>query len=621
MSFYQFNCVTKLVLKSNIFLGLYHRLRKIILHDKFDSSALPQKIEGSFIIHDETLDTFSKYFASHKGSKSKLIELADNFCSGEVSIYQKPILLDRFKIGNFEENRKRPGIYFKDLRFYWEIYRCKYLFNVGVAYIITNEEKYAVSLIELIKKWKEYSPIVSDDVPYNGMEAALKLINLSWCDVFLRNSEYYNEETRKILIYALIAHAEYIFRNYDISIYGLESNHSLTCSVGLLYASILFPSYKNSRKWRRLGARSLKRALKKQFTHDGVNFESSVHYHRFTFEMLLFLMAVYYVNGVKVDPDIEQSVKKIGEALRVLTHKNGCISRFGDNDGGKFLCDTGSVEEFNKLDYLNWFCDDTSLAHFEPLIFSNIPQLKDFLSNKDHTFRVGRYVTYKDSNISLIISGNEIGTLGKGNHQHNDFLSFELYGQYPFIVDSWSYCYTGDVNSRNKDRSTVSHNTIEIDGREIVEYNEERLFEMLGDIKVDIGEVVDNDSKWAVDLSHNGYRNLKGGTQIHERKFTYYKDKSELVIGDFLKGWGRHWARFNLHIPQKYWSLKTEHEKLIFSNDDEEFLLVNDIGNFIVKDDFISENFLNRIPSYHVLLEREYQDNLTAQLRIQYTAK
>jgi hypothetical protein len=619
LNFNRYIYLTKLVLKSNIFLGLYHRFRRIIINDKIELSTLPEEIAGSFIIHDETLDTFSKYFASHEGSKSKLIELADNFCSGDVSIYHKSIFLDRFKIGNFEENRKRPGIYFKDLRFYWEIYRGKYLFNVGVAYRITNDEKYAVSLIEFIKKWKEYSPIVSDDVPYNGMEAALKLINLSWCDVFLRNNEHYNEEPRKILIYALIAHAEYIFKNYDISIYGLESNHSLTCGVGLIYASLLFPSYKNSRKWRALGERSLKRALRKQFSKDGVNFESSVHYHRFTFEMLLFLMAVYYVNGVKVAPDIEQSVKKIGEALTVLTHKNGYISKFGDNDGGKFLYDLGTIEEFNRLDYLKDFTRGGSCRSIEALLFSGVSELNDFLKGKESRTRVGGYIAYKGPDYSLIITANKIGTNGKGNHQHNDFLSFELYtANAPFIVDRWSSCYTGNREKRNNDRSTFFHNNIQIDGREIVPFDENRLFEMLGDVKVAVNNIKDGRDKWIADVQHNGYRNLERGPQLNRRVFEVLKDQNVIKIKDFLSGKGSHIATLNLLVPKRDWSLNRNEKGLVFTNECESFLVNSSMGVFNVSESSVSENFLNPIPAYLCSVSRNYRDKLETELVFTY---
>lgn len=115
--------------------------------------------------------------------------------------------------------------------------------------------------------------------------------------------------------------------------------------------------------------RALKRCLKNQFSTDGVNFESSVQYHRYIFELLLFLIAVLYKNNYKVEHILENTVIKIGESLKLLTHKNGYISRFGDNDGGKFLYDLGTIEEFNSLNYLNWFNKDNRSSYFETLIF------------------------------------------------------------------------------------------------------------------------------------------------------------------------------------------------------------------------------------------------------------
>jgi len=608
----------RLLFRNDPLLGLFHFIRKNLLKGQIKFKKTPDEINTIFLIKENDAEIFS-FFESNKLYKRKLLQIANDFVKQEITVYQKKINLTEFTVDKWNIRPQAKEAYLNDTRFYWEIYRCKYLFMVGLAYYLSKNEDYAQSLIDFLKNWENYSPVAHDKVPYNGMEAALKLINLSWLDCFLKSYKNYDNKIRNMLIRSLVLHAEYIYRNYEISFYGLESNHSLACSIGLLYASLLFPSYKNSQKWRRLGARSLKRALKKQFTNDGVNFESSVHYHRFTFEMLLFLMAVYYANGVRIDPNIEQSVKKIGEALKALTHKNGNISRFGDNDGGKFLYDTGSVEEFNKLDYLNWFYDCTMSVHFETLIFLNIPQLKNFLLNKNHTFKVGGYVTYKDSNISLIISGNEIGTSGKGNHQHNDFLSFELYSECPFIVDCWSYCYTGNRDLRNKDRKTISHNTIQIDGREIVEFDENKLFEMLGDIKVNIEKAIDNEKMWTVTLKHNGYKNLKGGRQIHSRKFIYDKSNKELKIIDTLSGKGKHVAKLNLHIPQKYWELEENGSKLIFSNDKETFTLTNNLGKFNIANGSISEYFLNHASSYYISLEKKYIEQIEIELSITYT--
>ena len=609
----------RLLLYSNPLLGLYHLCRKRIICRKNKALAAPSKIDGSFLLRDFDVALFVKYFDKNKDQKAALLKIADDFCEGQVHIYQRDVRLADFSVCKFHENMCSGDLYRRDVRFSWEIYRCKFVFLAGLSYWITDDDRYCEAITRFLERWKEFSPITRSDVPYNAMEAALKLINLSWCDVFLRNSDHYIKDIRKILIYALIAHAEYIYRNYEISIYGLESNHSLSCSVGLVYASILFPDYERSPKWRRFGMRTLKRALKKQFSKDGINFESSVHYHRFTFELLIFLLGVFYANHIECKPLIEESIRKIGRALKFLTHSNGYIARFGDNDGGKFLYDIGTLEEFNSLKYLQWFYGDTPVNGLESLLFSCIPQLKGFLKGEKTGSRVDGYIGYKGDDFSLLVTANEIGTNGKGNHQHNDFLSFELYTKRsPFIVDRWSLCYTGDSEKRNQDRSSSYHNNIQIDGREIVPFNERRLFEMLGDIRVGVNHLSENADKWTVDIRHDGYKNLKTGRQIHRRIFEVLKNQNVIKIKDMLTGKGSHSATLSLLIPEKGWSLHQDGNRLYFRNDYESFLIESSMGVFQVSSDFVSDNFLNPAPAYFCTVSTNYRDNFDAELTIKF---
>lgn len=606
----------KLLLKCNLPLGVWHFIRRKI-HKKNVVYEQPTKIIDIFSLKKRNAE-IENHLKQNIQLKDSLFLIADNFVDAKVSIYQKSILLTNYTIDKFHANILKKEIFQKDIRFHWEIYRCKYLFNVGLVYYLTKKKVYSESLINFIKNWGEFSPIVDDSLPYNGMEAAIKLINLSWLDIFLADSPDYTGEIRNCLISSIIIHAEYVYKNYDITFYGLESNHGLSCAVGLIYASLLFPEYKNSKKWYHFGMRALKRALRNQFSEDGVNFESSVQYHRFVFELLIFLLAALYKNKENVDVFVEDSIKNIGCALKVLTHKNSLISKIGDSDGGKFLYDLGSIEEFNSLNYLNWFIKDNKGRYYETLLFENISELRHFISEDSNRHKVGKYLSYKDSDISLIISANEIGTLGKGNHQHNDFLSFELYSDCPFIIDPWSYCYTGDKDLRNNDRKTRSHNTIEIDGRDIVEFNPDRLFEMLGNIDVNIEKVVDRKNTTTFELSHNGYKNLAKGPQMHTRKFTYDKKNSTLKISDNLSGEGKHTARYYLHIHKEYWDLEVGNNELIFFNDKERFILRSNLGKFNVEECFVSENYLTHVQTYRICLEQEYENNLNIELVVGY---
>jgi hypothetical protein len=573
------------------------------------------------IFHLKNRTSDINHYLKLAGLEAELLEQANAFLSGKVIIYNKIVFLKEFSIDKFNTNRNKHEVYNQDIRFHWEIYRARFLFNIAIAYQILKDERYALAIIEYIKSWKEFSPYTDSKLKFNGMESAIKLMNLSLLDPLLKGSPNYTGEIKDELINAIIFHAEYTYINYDITLYGLESNHGLSCAIGLVYASLLFPDCQNSKRWYNLGIWALRRALKKQFSKDGVNFESSTNYHRFVFEMLIFLLAAFYKQNHKVEPFIEKTIKKIGNSLVKLTHTNNMIPRFGDSDSGKFLWGFNSIDDFNDMEYLEWFTDFRKKQFFETILFDGISQFDGFLNKKKQNGKIGGYVSFKDKNLSLIISANEIGTLGKGNHQHNDFMSFELYSTTPFIVDPWSYCYTGNKELRNNDRKTKSHNCIEIDNHEIVPFNSDKLFEMLGNIKVKNNIIKETSEHWEASLTHNGYNNLKNGSQIHTRMFKYNKTKKELLIKDYLIGKGKHKSKLNLHIPQKYWKLIEKNGRLIFYNDEEVFELSNNLVDFEIRESIISEMFLNRTPSYFITIVNEYYERLEIILKITYKRK
>jgi len=612
----------RLVLGANIFLGLYHRLRRIVIQNKANVLTLPEKISENALLLDKDAQAVVKYFEENKKQKKQLLEAADNFCEGRIRVYQKDIILEKFTVEKFQENNKSPDVYCKDLRFYWEIYRARYVFTIAIAYRLTHDEKYAASLMEYVKRWKQFSPICSNYMRYNGMEAAIKIINLSWLELFLAENSRYQSEVRSILVDCIIQHARYIDANYDIPLYGLESNHSIFCAGGLIYAALLFPEYKESRKWYRFGMRVVERALKTQFSKDGVNFESSPQYHRLVFELLVILLAMLHRNQKTVPDYLPESIKKIGEALISLKHTDNSIAKFGDNDGGRLFYSLDEAGRFSNIEYFDWFCLDAHKPFFETLIFENIPQVKNLLSNKSKKFRIGDYITYKNSQLSLIITANNIGTRGKGNHQHNDFLSFELYTKTsPFIVDRWSFCYTGDKEIRNRDRSTYIHNNIQIDGREIVEFEENRLFEMLGDIKVKINKIEDDTERWLAAVQHDGYKDLENGPQKNVRTFEVLKGQNVVKVKDFLNGIGNHSATLALLIPKRCWSIAQKGQAVVFTNDEGSFTIESTMGEFEVEESFIGQNFLDAVPAYLCFVKTDYRNSLSTELTIQYEQK
>jgi len=605
----------KILLKANIFFGIYIRIIKPLFRRKHKNYSIPRNISSIFsknIIQENLLD----YFENNEGQKLRLTEITNDFLNNQFLIYNKHVNLDNYSTDKYNFNIKRLETYNRDIRFHWEIYRAKYLVIMGIAYRITNDECYALALVKFITDLNKYSPIINKEVRYNGMEASIKLIYLSLVDLLISDSPNYSATAKGQLIEFIVLHAEYVYKNYNITFYGLESNHGLCCSVGLVYASLLFPDYKNSSTWYKFGIRSLRRALKKQFTEDGVNFESSVNYHRFIFEILIFLLSALYKKNIPIEKGMVKSIQKIGNALMQLTHKNAYISRIGDSDGSKFLPDLHTIENFNNMEYLEWFTKKKKKQYLETIFFNKIPQFENFLSNVSHNGIIGNYISFKNENLSLIISANEIGTLGKGNHQHNDFGAFELYGNKPFIVDPWSYCYTGNADMRNKDRSTFSHNVVSLDNREIVDFNKSDLFEFKG--KINIQAEVTNISQGCIEffVKHAGYHDLLSGGQSVRREFVFDNSLNKIAIRDKLRGCGSHIAKTNMLIPEKYWNLKIEKDRLLFEGSNESFCISSNWDYMEVNKGWSSEMFITRSEAYLVCFKNKYSNNIDLEIII-----
>lgn len=592
----------KLVLSNNIFLGIYYFFRNKFLRNNFvDSKFL--KFKFLIKLSDESVD---EYFSDNL-LKKKTIKISDDFINGKVKIYQKYVNYKDFKVSKFSSFSKEfPG---KDIRFLWELYRNKCFFNIGLSYRFSNDEKISSEVFSYISNFEDFCPIINKSckIPYCAMEASIRLYNLYWIPYFFSKSPNYKIIDDKIK-YIFQNYLNYIWNNYEITNYGLESNHCISDAFGLILGASVLPEHPMSKKWFAFGKKIILRSSKKQFFNDGINFESSIHYHRFVFEMLMLSYLIFKINDIDQISDFKKDLKKIGLSLLELSHSNFMIPRFGDNDGGKMFYDLQSLEDFHLLKYMNWF-NGSSEIFTETLVFSEHLDLNFFLHPIEQ-FSISNYIIFKNKNISLIAPKVPIGSNGKGNHQHNDFLSFELYGKFPFIVDPWSFCYSGDANLRNNDRSIIKHNTICIDNREIVPFVDDRLFEMLGNIKINEEFCQSNDEISNAIISHDGYKDLKNGSQLHQRSFSFYKKINKIQIIDTLSGKGRHTGEISFFIPKNLWNVSKEKNTFIFENDFEKFIFSCSLVQMELLENYISPNFLSKEDAYNLKGVFNYQNSM-----------
>ncbi|MCK5578300.1 MAG: alginate lyase family protein, partial [Planctomycetes bacterium] len=372
---------------------------------------------------------------------------------------------------------------------------------------------------------------------------------------------------------SLLSHGRHIMNNLE---YGpLNSNHYLSDLVGLVYLGILFPEFKEAKKWRNFGIKELIKEMKKQVHSDGVDYEASTSYHRLVTELFLSATLLCQKNGIEFPSWYLKRLEKMIEYIIYYTTPNGSAPVLGDNDNGrlqkletqeindhKSLCSTGAVL-FNRADFKNtagkfyeesfWLLGETGLNKFNTL---KAPT--DNLSSKP--FSSGGSYIMRKNNLYMIIDGGDSGMKGTGGHGHNDLLSFELYAyDKTFIVDPGSYVYTPYPEERFYFKSTQAHNTVVVDDKEIARFN--GFWGLKNDAQPKIHKWKNTEQYDFFDAEHSGYQRLTPPV-IHRRQVYFNKIKSYWVIKDILNGKGKHKLNLYFHLtPLK--SIRNPKNKLM----------------------------------------------------------
>lgn len=156
----------------------------------------------------------------------------------------------------------------------------------------------------------------------------------------------------------------------------------------------------------------------------------------------------------------------------------------------------------------------------------------------------------RTSNGRYFLTTNSIvGTVGFGNHKHNEQLSFELHDEFvPLIVDPGSWVYTSDFEGRNLHRSTAYHNTIMIDGVEQNEFNPEWLFRMFEKAHPEHLNFEHSGDTVIYEGLHRGYETQLEEKVLHTRRFEHDRASGALAITDTLAGTGTHKLMWSFHI-------------------------------------------------------------------------
>ncbi|MFH6770569.1 alginate lyase family protein [Gaetbulibacter aestuarii] len=330
--------------------------------------------------------------------------------------------------------------------------------------------------------------ITNDATLKEGKESyTISLRGINWIK-FLSKHNIINQEIDQ----KLYNHFQRLLDNLELQFLG---NHYLENGFALLFGAYYFQDnqfYLASKK-------ILNKELEEQVLADGAHIELSPMYHQTMLHRVLDCIHLMQNNnlweGGKLLLFLKNKAKKMLSWLQSVTFKNGNIPMVNDSAFG---------------------IAPSSEALFKYATFLGI-------SWEEGKLLESGYRKIEKGNYELFLDVGEVGASYLPAHIHSDTFNFELYvDKKPIIVDTGTSTYEKN-ELRQLQRSTKSHNTVQINSIE--------QSEIWGGFRVarraKIVNLIENEKQ--IEATHDGYKKLN---ILHTRNYSFKGDK--ISITDLL---------------------------------------------------------------------------------------
>ncbi len=370
-----------------------------------------------------------------------------------------------------------------DHKIIWELNRHQHWLPLSRARWLTGEVRYASVIRRQLSGWLAANP------PLMGVNWAsmleLGFRSLSWLWAMHALLEHDTEPGEPWLVDMLIG-LERQLRHVEenLSYYFSPNTHLTGEALALFVAGHALPELARSAQWIEIGRTVLIREIGRQVSPDGGHAERSTHYHRYTLDFyLLALLTAEQAEDEEAAARFRDAVARLAHYLRAVAGAEGTIPSIGDDDGGS-LWPIAGREPSDVKDTLAV----AAVALGEPALAPwGIPEEAMWLTWSTHAEEAQRlaasapavsaaalvttvfpdtgYVVVNDPPITEL--GFDVGPHGylNGGHAHADALAVTLaVNGRPLLIDPGTATYTMDPALRDRMRSSISHNTLTLDG-------------------------------------------------------------------------------------------------------------------------------------------------------------
>lgn len=456
-----------------------------------------------------------------------------------------------------------------DKKVVWELNRHQYFFTLGVAFWLTDDEQYAETFSNHLENWMRENPPGMGINWFSSLEVAFRAVSWIWAFNFFKDSKSLAPELFYKALKFLYLHGRHIEKY--LSTFYSPNTHLTGEALGLYYLGTQLPFLERATVWRETGENILTAELDRQILADGVYFEQSTWYARYTADFYTHFLLLKALN--EGEEAKMESAKKLRDKLQYsldflmyVTCPDGTTPLVGDDDGGRMLphgnaasddfratLATGAVL-FGRGDYkfvardpaeeTLWLLGADGIQDFEKMS-------EDYPAKISCEFASGGYFVMRegwtDTDNYLLVDCGAIGSLS-GGHGHADALAIELaVAGRKMLVDSGTYTYNETIELRNYFRSTTAHNTLTIDGKSSSETGGK--FNWQTKANANLKRWISQDRFDFFEGSQDGYERLENPA-THTRSILFLKN-DYWIIRDFVKTSGRHEYALNFHFDSK----------------------------------------------------------------------
>ncbi len=454
-------------------------------------------------------------------------------------------------------------------KFLLEPSRLQHATVLAAAWFATRREVFAQLAGRQIQAWCEANPFLSGVHWTSGIEVGMRLVTFAWTRRLLKGWPGVADcfERSRLFRNQIYRHQQYLAR---LGSHGSSANNHLIAElVGLFVGASAFPWFAESADWARSAADDLAIEAQRQIFSDGLDREQASEYHGFVMELLMVAAIEDMIGGRLPAPPLLDSIARMADAWAAILDIHLRPPRQGDSDDAYGLLIDPPDRRARPASLLAaakaivgaspWWpaaADDMRSTLFDAIRrrMSVATEVGAGRPTRRPNLFAGaglallRDVEPRPDELWCRCDSGPHGFLSIAGHAHADALSVEVrHGGVDLLADPGTYCYLADREARSYFRSTIGHNTLEIDGRDQARSGGPFLWltapksELLEASGLDGGPI----ARWTA--SHFGYVR-QNGQPVHRRGLVLDRNERWLLIEDRIEGSERVAVRLAFHL-------------------------------------------------------------------------